>query len=139
MSEAYQPGKNVVFETDQTTAFGSLKAGVPPGAGVPPNVRSLVYQAGDIKLRISGNKGYLLIKESHYPGWTARLDARKTHIYRANGLYMGIEIPAGEHSLELRFSPSLQRLANGISLFFLLGYLSLLTWFYWKRRERKSP
>lgn len=50
-----------------------------------------------------------------YPGWTAQLDGKATPIYRANGIFRGILVPAGSHRITLRFFPGSLRLGLGLA------------------------
>lgn len=42
-------------------------------------------------------------------GWSAKIDGNTAKIYKMNDMYMGIEVPAGEHIVELNyFTPRLK-------------------------------
>lgn len=42
-------------------------------------------------------------------GWSAKIDGNTAKIYKMNDMYMGIEVPAGEHIVELNyFTPGLK-------------------------------
>lgn len=42
-------------------------------------------------------------------GWIATVDGVKTHIYRVNDMFMGIDVPTGSHNIELHYvSPGLR-------------------------------
>jgi hypothetical protein len=52
---------------------------------------------------IQSSSQYLLINESFHPGWTALLNGKEVKILRANSVFMGVKLPAGENQLELNF------------------------------------
>lgn len=45
----------------------------------------------------------LVISLLHNDGWTAYVDGEKAPIYKANGIFIGIPLTAGEHSIELHY------------------------------------
>ena len=45
----------------------------------------------------------LFLSIPYSEGWSAYLDGAKVPIYRANTMYMGLVVPEGTHSLELRY------------------------------------
>jgi hypothetical protein len=48
---------------------------------------------------------FLASSHLYYPGWSAKLDGRSIEVVRANGLFMGVAVPAGKHRLVFQFSP----------------------------------
>lgn len=56
--------------------------------------------------------GYLRVLESAYPGWTAG----PLKVERADGHFLGLEVPAGHTEVRLVFDPPLQHAANWISI-----------------------
>lgn len=72
--------------------------------------------------------GYLRISEVYYPGWKMLLDGKPVQFFRADLAWMGIAIPAGEHTLEMqpqslylnRFIP-VSAVTAGVLLLIFLG------------------
>lgn len=54
----------------------------------------------------TGGARFLVLTDQFYPGWRARIDGRPTEIFRANGLFRAVLVPAGKHLLEFQFSPA---------------------------------
>ena len=69
--------------------------------------------------------GFLLLADTFYPGWTARVDGRPTPIYRANLSVRGIRLPKGRH--EVRFTYDAPGFVRGL-LITLLSVSVLLLW-----------
>lgn len=72
----------------------------------------------------------LLVTDSYYPGWEARIDGRATSITVRDTAFRGIPVPAGDHTVELRFVPSilyrsaaLTALGVGLELWVLWGVM----------------
>jgi hypothetical protein len=49
--------------------------------------------------------GFVVISNSAWSGWRAYVDGRRTKIVRANHAFLGIHIPAGRHTIRLRYLP----------------------------------
>ncbi len=70
----------------------------------------------------------LVWAESWYPGWQATLDGEAVTIQRADLLLQAVQVPAGDHTLELTFQP--QTLLWGLFLSAItLLILLLLLWY----------
>lgn len=58
--------------------------------------------------------GFLLLADTFYPGWTARVDGAAAPIYRANHSVRGIQLPKGRH--EVRFGYDAPGFALGLQI-----------------------
>jgi len=78
-------------------------------SGLPSKKAAIVSSQRDkglvIEIRENPKKQWLFITRSWYPGWQARIDGMKVDILRADYLFMAIEIPAGNHTIELFYQP----------------------------------
>ncbi|MDR3119483.1 MAG: YfhO family protein [Mediterranea sp.] len=82
--------------------------------GYRPN--HLVYKSA------SGNGGIAVFSEIYYPGWKATIDGQPAEIGRANYILRAMDIPAGEHTIEMHFDPDSLKVTEGIAY----GALTLL-------------
>jgi uncharacterized membrane protein YfhO len=58
-----------------------------------------------LEFMISGvNCGWVLIKNSWYPGWQVRVDGKATRLIRANYLFSAVPIHAENSKIELYYS-----------------------------------
>ncbi len=78
----------------------------------------------------------LVISEVFYPaGWKAWIDGVETSILRANYLLRGVHVPAGDHTVTLRFDPYSYRFGRVLSVattsivYLLLLALAGVVWF----------
>ncbi|MFH1486523.1 MAG: YfhO family protein [Chloroflexota bacterium] len=76
--------------------------------------------------------GILILTDSYYPGWVARVDGQAQRIYRADYLFRGVPLTEGRHMVEFVFDPLSLKLGAAISLTMLL--LLLAAWGYWAWR-----
>ncbi len=67
-----------------------------------------LHTSGNATCLVTGNinvpeEKILVIQIPYSDGWSAYLDGAKVPLYRANTMYIGIVVPEGAHSLELRY------------------------------------
>jgi hypothetical protein len=113
----------------------------PPDLAEPDNAsddRASVtgYEAGRVGLETStGAGGLLVLSEVYYPAWKAYVDGERVPLYRADHLLRAVPVPAGEHTVELRYESWTLRLGTVVSLLtgLILAALMLL-----KMRDRRT-
>jgi hypothetical protein len=70
------------------------------------SVRVLRYEPRIVVLETDAlHAAFLVTSEAYYPGWRARIDGREQPLLLTNAAFRGLEIPAGRHHIEMRFSP----------------------------------
>jgi hypothetical protein len=74
--------------------------------------------------------GELVVTDAAYPGWRATLDGQPVAIERVDLVARGVRVPAGRHTLEMRYRPASFRLG---ALLTLLGALGLALTFRTRR------
>jgi len=102
----------------KTSAYVSEMIDVKPAN--PNNDKIFIekYDATFRKIKVDmKTDGLLAFSEHNYPGWKARLDGQSTKIVDVNGIFMGVEVPAGEHDIEIYFAPKSVYLGMAISGF----------------------
>lgn len=78
--------------------------------------RVTAYEPNRIEVSAStGARGLLVLSEVYYPGWNAYVDGEKAVTRRANHLLRAVPLPAGEHTVELRYEPWTLRAGIAIS------------------------
>ncbi len=107
--------------------FGDSGMGT-PGEGTPAaadGVQPVAMEAQSLSLRANLTApGYLVVSDTYYPGWRAYVDGRPVPILRANWLFRAVALPAGEHTVEMRYEPPLAGLGwlvAGLAALALLG------------------
>ncbi len=103
----------------------------------PGKVRLVSDRPGSIELATdSAARQLLVVNESFDGGWRPRIDGQMANAIRANGDFLGVAVPAGNHEIQWKFRPlSLQigRILSGIGLS-LIG--AMLVWSIWPRQTR---
>lgn len=98
-SNSFDPAQTAVIETDE-----SIETSSPENA----NVSVETYRANFIELDVSADEdAYLVLSEVFYPaGWEATINGEPIDIHKTNFVLRGLQIPAGDHSIEMRFEPA---------------------------------
>ena len=63
----------------------------------------------------SPKDGIVVFSEIYYPGWQATIDGQPADIVRADYILRAMNIPAGKHTIEMRFDPKSLHLTEGIA------------------------
>ena len=87
----------------------------------------------------SQESGYAVFKIPYENGWKIYLDGEEQEIKKADLGFLGIEVPAGSHRLQLEFTPPLQ--AEGLKasgIFWVLFFVFVLQFQYYQRKSKKN-
>lgn len=85
--------------------------------------------------------GIVVFSEIYYPGWTATIDGKPAEVGRADYVLRALQMPAGNHKVELMFHPKSVNNTETVAytayalLFVAIG---LGTFFEWKKRRKKE-
>ncbi len=77
----------------------------------------------------------LVVTDTWYPGWRAWVDGAESPVFRVNGLFKGVAVPAGAKRVEMRFDPWTFRVGAVISTV-AVGVISMLVCLEFVRRGR---
>ncbi len=66
--------------------------------------QSITAQSLDLEVN-TDQPSWMVISQSYYPGWQAKIDGVKTDIIAANYVLQAIKIPAGTHHVSLTYQP----------------------------------
>ncbi len=135
-SESFNPHSLAYVETD----IKGIQA--PDSSRVKQTVNEMHKLAYEL---YTDKPSFLVLSEIYYPaGWKAMLDGKEIPIYPANYVLRGLQIPAGEHKLELVFAPSTYAQSVTLSLIgLLLSFLALVgglvLWYLKRKRPTPEP
>jgi hypothetical protein len=114
----------VIVEPDE-------KGGLPPaladGPGGDTHVRIVDADDPDeLVVHASLERpGLLVLADTYYEGWEARVDGQPSPIYPANLMFRAVAVPEGSHTIHFRFRPRAFRLGCALFVFAALGCVVL--------------
>lgn len=116
----FDPQRVALIESDAQQQVSSLLS-TPVAAATPGQVNIAARRSGYLRAQTKHTQTALLVlSEPWFPGWRATVDGKPAEVLRVDYLLRGIVLPAGEHTVELRFRP----------LSLLIGAaISASTWF----------
>ncbi|HEX9016231.1 MAG TPA: YfhO family protein, partial [Chloroflexota bacterium] len=87
----------------------------------PGDARITSYAAEKISVRASAkDDGYLVLADSYFPGWAARVDGKESPIERVDFAFRGVFLPKGEHTVVFEYAPATFRTGAAITVLSLL-------------------
>lgn len=124
-SENFDPRQKVILENNEETALAK------PGTNSIADAEVSLRRPGPNKVLIDlkcNGPGYLVLADTWYPGWRARLDReRDCKILRANYLFKAVAIEtSGHHQIEFDYFPDSLKIGLAIPLMFLAGLTGLV-------------
>ena len=118
----------------------------PEGLG---EIEQIDYTANEVTLTLRAEAPcFLVLADSYFPDWVAfirppdapdpSLAESALHIYRADGNFRAVEIPAGHHIVRFKYSPT--SVKYGLYVSFLAGVMLALGFGLWLvTRRRAAP
>ncbi|MDR0894837.1 MAG: YfhO family protein [Prevotellaceae bacterium] len=107
-------------------------------------IRLKSYQPNHLVYETDNSRdGIALFSEIYYPdGWTATIDGEPTSIARADYILRALYIPAGKHTVEMRFDPKSLHVTEGIAyggwILLLMGVIAFAGLCYQSLRKGSS-
>jgi hypothetical protein len=136
MNLPVRPGRGIILESLQPTE-SELNCGAPTEAD--PTELPLVKVGMDsrpdqVTLEVNAARdGWLEVMDTWYPGWTLSVDGHAAALYRADGVFRAVSVPAGSHRVVFQYRP--------IGFYFggLFSILVLLFIIIWEMRRKSVP
>jgi uncharacterized membrane protein YfhO len=98
------------------------------------------YEADRIRLETTtGASGLLMLSDAYYPAWKAYVDGRAVPLYVADHVLRAVPVPAGEHTVELRYESSPLRVGLAVSLISYLALIALAVTGTRRKSAGKTP
>ena len=105
--------------------------------GSPADTVSIVSQSyNDITVEYeTESPGFLLLTDSYYPGWEAKIDGEEVPIYRADHIFRAVFVMSGRHTVTFRFAQPLFWLGVAIAGVTALGLVVIGVICYVRKRR----
>ena len=115
------------FESFHNKAFVVGRGPQLANCATPNDKVQLTEHHGD-RLTIQADlacDGMVVLSDTFFPGWRARVDHTAAQIYEVNGSMRGVLVPKGVHTVTMRYRPTRMYLGAGLTLLGVLGRLGL--------------
>lgn len=114
---AFEPSQEVVLLADDLAAAGQQTQAAALAGPMEGVARIVEYQPERVVVEATLDApGALVLADTWYPGWQARIDGQPAPVLRANYLFRAVLLPAGQHVVQFEFRPVSLRLGAGVSL-----------------------
>ena len=115
-----------------------LEGGPPPKSYGPGQVFSVYRDSTRVRIEAtSPSDGILIINDSYWSGWRAKIDGKEVPIWRTDFLVRAVPWPSGQHVLEMNYEPREVRIGLFVSGFGGIGLITLLM-MDWRRRKESD-
>ena len=129
----WDPAQSVLVASETPIPPPAAAGGSDPGA-----VSITSYAPKDIRLQASAKTpAVLLYNDRTAPDWRVWVDGKPSQLLRCNYIMRGVFVPAGEHTVEFRFQPTVAPLCVSLSAF-AAGIL-LAAYIVWSRFGGNPP
>jgi hypothetical protein len=116
-----------------------LSEGAAGGSGQPADVEVLEdSEVIEVSVDAEGD-GYLVIADGIQHDWVATLDGEEVDLVEADHAGVAVPVPAGEHTIEVRYQPRGQKagaVISGVTAFGLAAAGLVSLGLQWRRRRR---
>jgi hypothetical protein len=76
----------------------------------------------------SDTPAFLILSDINYPGWTADIDGKDTHIFQTNYVLRGVMVPPGEHVVRFQYHPKSFYFGAVLSIITGILLIIMLAW-----------
>jgi hypothetical protein len=92
------------------------------GGGASATVQVVTNDAQQLTVDVDAtDRGFLVVADQFYPGWSATVNGADVPVVRANYLFRLVELPAGRSRVALRYRPASVTVGAAISLLTVIG------------------
>jgi hypothetical protein len=118
----FDPEKEVVLSSEPFPA----KALVSSGGEFHQKVETRESDANGYQFRVNVSApAILVVSQTYYPGWKARVDGKSVPLQDADYALAGVPVPAGEHDVDVRLEPDSLRRGEWLAGLSALGLIGL--------------
>lgn len=117
----------VDFRTEVLLADCAGAAPLAEAAGAEASARITHQSPHAVQISATTDRpAYLVLTDTWYPGWVARIDGQPTRVWRANHAFRAVTLSPGEHRVEFRYEPAWLTVGLAISGLSLAGVIVML-------------
>ncbi len=113
-------------------AFVPIHDRLPPAT--PPGTTAAAERPGPGEWRVTTSGGFpslLVVAETYFPGWRATVDGKSVGVLEADGAFVGVPLPPGDHVVEITYHRPAAAVVGRLITF---GTLAAIVVVWWRRR-----
>jgi hypothetical protein len=129
----------VVFPESASVSPAQIRSGKPDTTALRASVKA--WRPGSMRIALTGSDTttrYLLVSETWYKDWGARVDGRPAPVLRGDHALITVPLPPGAREVALDFASPEYARGKMISLIALLGIVGIWSWTVLQRRRHPS-
>ncbi|MDO8657168.1 MAG: YfhO family protein [Candidatus Levybacteria bacterium] len=124
-SPSFYPVKTVLLEKNPKKVTYSFNGAV-DDFGKKNKIKIESYKNNEVIIKTDfKDPGFLVLSDSFYPGWKAKIDGKEKEILSANYLFRAIEMEKGKHEVRFFYDPlsfKIGALISGSTLLIIIAY-----------------
>lgn len=121
LNAQFNPRTAAIVDTSMHDVNPPPMSALPPAATTSASVTSYAPGAIDVKLDQPASAGQaLLVSENYFPGWQATADGKPLSVALMNYNLIGVPLPAGVTSVQLRFTDAAYEKGKRVTFMALL-------------------
>jgi hypothetical protein len=125
------PGPLFLYELTETRGRAALAA---PSPGDTVHVAE--YSSGRVVIEVqASHPGEVILTDLSYPGWRVTIDGQGAEARRVEGMYRGVAVPSGKHTIAWSYKPRGFEIGSIVSLAALTVLAGVAGW----SRQRVRP
>jgi hypothetical protein len=100
--------------------------------------RIVNYRDNEVSIRYwAPRAGLLFLSDPYFPGWKASIDGKSTKIFRADGAFRAVVVPAGHHLVTMKYQPKWVYIGLLISAIGWIVFLGILGINFYNKKQIK--
>jgi len=122
--ESFNPLSEVLF---------SEPVNFEPSSHFDGTVQEVTYLPNRVTVKTTQKgRGFLVLMDSYFPGWTVKVDGEDQPILRANHFYRAVQLDSGSHTLEFEYFPEGFKMGLIVSSTISVLLMILPLWRWWR-------
>jgi hypothetical protein len=123
--ESFDPAGEVLVDRDATRS-GASGTAAPPDATRQAGARIVRDRANSVEIEATvPGESTLVLYDTYFPGWTVDVDGAPAEMLRADGLFRGVRLAPGTHTVRFSFMPRSFVLGAVVSIVVALALIVL--------------
>ncbi len=128
--DRFRPEREVILDRppDLRGDGGKPSAGAPPAGGGFPSGQAHItrYDPCRVEVAVAPNEpGFLVLSDSHYPGWRVDVDGEERPLLLANHVFRAVALGPADREVVFSFEPASFRIGASVSIAALLLWAGL--------------